>query len=162
MTVSTVKRSQFKTFLNVDTSEDPTWALLGDGITTGKINMNPQTLEETYIHEITGYTEIESYRPTLPLEMTCKAGDAAFDYVDNLRVTRAVLADAHTEIVNVWLYETAVNGAYPAEKQAVSIQVDDFGGDGGTVNKMNFTVNYLGTPVIGTFNPTTLTFTANP
>lgn len=156
-----VKRSQFKSFLNTGTVAVPVWSLLGEGITTGAINYNPQTVEEVYIHQDSGVTEVESYKPTMPIEASCVAGDPAFDFIDNLRQSRAVLTAAHAEVVNVWLYETEVTGAWPAEKQSVGIQIDDFGGDGGTTTKVNFTINYLGDPVQGTFNPTTLVFTAS-
>ena len=161
-TVITAKRSQIKSFLNTGTPAAPVYSIIGDGITTATINYNPKTLQQIFITEDTGHTEIESYMPNLPLEGVVKFGDAAFDFVDNLRKNRAVLTDAHTDIVNVWMYETAVAGAYPAEQQPVSIQIDDYGGDGGTVAKIKYTINYLGPAVQGTFNPTTLTFTANP
>lgn len=154
-----IKRSQVKTFLNTGTTLVPVWSLIGDGVTTGKINYNPQTVEEVYIHQDSGNTEVESYKPTMPVEATAVKGDAAFDFVDDIRKNRSVLSDAHAEIVNVWLYETAVGGAYPAEKQDVSIQIDDFGGDGGASAKINYTLNYLGDPVAGTFAPDTGTFT---
>ena len=154
-----VKRSQFKTFLNTGTSETPVWSLVGDGITTGTINYNPQTSEEVYIHQDSGTTMIDSYKPVLPIEATAKAGDAAFDFVDNLRQTRAVLGAAQGEVVNVWLYETAVAGAYPAERQQVNIQIDSFGGDGGASAKINYTLNFMGDPVQGKFDPTTSAFT---
>lgn len=153
-----VKRSQFKTFLNTGTTETPVWSLLGPGVTTGTINYNPETTDETYIHQDSGNTEVESYKPTMPVEMTFIAGDPVCDYVDDLRRRRVVLDAAHTEIVNVWLYETPTAGAYPAERQAVSIQFDNFGGDGGQSNKMSFAFNFLGDPVIGTFDPVTLSF----
>ncbi len=156
-----VKRSQFKTFLNTGTTQAPTWSLLGDGITSGSISYNPQTAEEIYIHQDSGTTEVESYKPNMPVEATVIKGDAAFDFIDNLRRTRAVLTAAHAEIVNVWLYEPPTAGAYPAEKQAVSIQIDEFGGDGGAAAKIKYTINYLGDPVAGTFNPETSTFTAS-
>jgi hypothetical protein len=162
MTSSTVKRSAFKTFMNTGTTETPVWSLLGDGVTSGAINYNPQTLEETYIHQDNGSTEVESYKPTLPIEATAKAGDPVFDFVDALRQSRAVLDAARAEIVNVWLYETPTAGEYPAEKQTVSIQIDDFGGDGGSNAKINYTINFIGDPTLGTFNPTTSTFTPNP
>lgn len=161
MTVATIKRSQFKTFLNTGTAETPVWSLVGDGITGAKISYNPQTVEEIYIHEDSGNTEVESYKPAMPIEAVAKKGDAVFDFIDNLRKTRAVLSAAHAEIVNVWLYETATAGAYPAEKQNVSIPIEDFGGDGGQSAKINYTLNYLGDPVAGTFNPTTSTWTAS-
>ena len=154
-----VKRSLFKTFVNVGTSETPDYALLGEGITTGEIQYNPQTAEETYIHEDSGTTEIESYRPTMPVEASCIAGDDVFDYIDGLRQARAVLDAAKTDIVNVLLYEDEGLSGYPAEKQNVSIQVDSFGGAGGETNKINFTINYIGDPVAGEFDPDTATFT---
>lgn len=161
MTVSTVKRSQFKTFLNTGTTGTPVWSLIGDGVTTGKIIYNPQTVDEIYIHQDSGNTEVDSYKPTMPIEAVAKKGDAAFDFVDTIRKGRKVLSDAHTEVVNVWLYETEVTGAYPAERQSVSIQVEDFGGDGGGSAKINYTINYRGDSTPGTFNPTTLAFTAS-
>lgn len=157
----TVKRSQFATYINTGTIVTPDWALLGDGITSAAINYNPQTSEEIYIHEDSGTVEVESYKPTMPVDAVCKDGDDAWEYLDTMRKSRATLSDAVTEIVNVWLYETEVSGAWPAEKQGCSIQFDEFGGDGGASNKMSFTINYQGDPVAGTFNPTTLTFTAS-
>jgi hypothetical protein len=62
---------------------------------------------------------------------------------------------------------------YLAEKQAVSIQFDKYGGPGGSPAKLNYTINYLGDPEIGLFDLTdfvaadstallaSLTFTTN-
>ena len=146
--MGTVKRSQFAVYLNVGTALAPDYALVGDGITTAAINYNPQTSEETYIHQDSGTVEIESYKPTMPIEATAKSGDDVFDFVDGLRQARAVLDAAKTDAVLVYLYETAVAGEYPAEKQDVSIQIDTFGGDGGASAKLNYTVNFLGDPVL--------------
>ncbi|MBN1535943.1 MAG: hypothetical protein JW908_04365 [Anaerolineales bacterium] len=154
-----VKRSLFKTFLNVGTPETPDYALLGDGVTNAEIQYNPQTSEETYIHEDSGTTEIESYRPTMPVEMSCVSGDDVFDFIDGLRQSRAVLDAAKTDIVNVWIYEDEGVAGYPAEQQEVSIQIDTFGGAGGETNKINFTINFLGDPVAGEFDVDSGTFT---
>jgi len=158
---SSVKRSQFKAFMNIVPGGTASYKVIGDGVTTGTVNYNPQTSEENYIHEDSGAVEVESYRPTFPIEATAKAGDDVFDFIDGLRKSRAVLADARTDIVMVYLYEDAVEGAYPAEKQNVSIQIDSFGGDGGASAKINYTINFIGDAVAGTFNPTTAAFTAS-
>lgn len=157
-----VKRSLFKSFLNTGTLVSPTWSLIGDGVTTATINYNPQTVEETYIIDDTASIAVESYAPNFPVEMTAISGDAVFAYIDVLRKGRSTLATAETEIVNVWLYRTPALGYYLAEKQAVSIQVDDFGGDGGSATKLNYTINFVGDPVKGYFNPTTLDFVPAP
>ena len=92
--------------------------------------------------------------------MTAMQGDPVFDFVDGLRRKRAVLDDARTEVCLVYLYDEATGGAYPAEKNTCSIQIDDFGGEGGGSNVINFTINFVGDGVAGTFNPGTKTFTA--
>jgi hypothetical protein len=148
-----IKRSQFRSFLNTGTVPSPTWSLIGDGVTSGVIAYNPKTSEETYIHEDSASISVESYAPNMPLESTAIAGDAVYEFIDALRKSRAVLALAEAEAANVWLYKTAIGGFYPAERQAVSLQVDEFGGDGGAAAKMKYTVNFLGNPVLGRYNP---------
>jgi len=161
--MSKIKRSLVKTFLNTGTSGSPVWVLIGDGVTSAKINMNPKTLEETYITEDNATISVESYAPNFPIEMTAIHDDLAFVYLDAIRKGRSVLASAETEVVNVWLYETAADGWYPAEKQSVSIQTDDFGGDAGTAAKLNYTINFLGDPELGIFKPAaTATFDGVP
>jgi len=155
-----IKRSKIATFLNVSTTTQADYKLVGVGVVTGTINMNPKTTEETYIHEDTASISVDSYAPTMPVKMTAVDGDPVFEFIDSLRKNRAVLADAETDIVNVWLYETSSGGSYPAERQPVSIQIDDFGGDGGSPAKINFTFNYVGNASAGSYNPSSATFTA--
>lgn len=153
-----IKRSLIQTFIDIDPSNED-YELLGEGVVAGKINYNPKTSEETYISEDTANISVESYAPTMPIEMTCVAGDAVFEFIDQLRKTQAVLGDAETTIVNVWMYEDGGPDAYPAEQREVSIQVDDFGGEGGESSKLNFTINFIDDPVTGTFNAGTSVFT---
>lgn len=158
-----VKRSLVKTFLRTGSVGTPAWALIGDGVTSGKINYNPKTAEETYISEDSATIYLDSYAPILPLEATAKHGDSAFDYIDSIRKGRSVLADSETDIVNVWLYQKDGFTIFPAESQGVSIQVDDFGGEGGQAAKLNYTINFLGEPIQGVFKPAaTAEFIAMP
>ena len=156
-----IKRSEVRTFIDVTPESSESYELLGDGVVSGVMNMNPKTTEETYIHEDSASTSVDSYAPTMPVEASAKTGDAVFEFVDALRMARAVLGDAETTIVNVWMYEAGGPSAYPAEQQAVSIQIDDFGGKGGEAAKINFTINYIGAPVTGTFNASDSSFSAD-
>lgn len=155
-----VKRSKFATFLNTGTGSTETWSLVGDGVTSMTVSYNPQTSDETYIHQDSGTTDVESYKPTSAVPMTAMQGDPVFDFVDNLRRKRAVLDEARTSVCLVYLYDEASGGAYPAEKNTCSIQIDDFGGEGGGSNVINFTINFVGDGVSGTFDPSTKAFTA--
>ena len=119
-----IKRSQVKTFLQTATTPSVVLSLIGDGVTTGTINYNPEVTTETYIHEDNRTTSIERYAPTLPVEATAINGDAVFEYIDNLRKNRASLDDAETYIVNVWMYETPTDtDKYAAEKKKADAQM---------------------------------------
>jgi hypothetical protein len=157
-TTGKIKRSLIATFIDVDPSNED-YELLGEGVVAGEINYNPKTLEETYISEDAANISVEGYAPTMPIEMTCVAGDAVFEYIDTLRKNQSILADAETTIVNVWMYESGGPSAYPAQQQSVSIQIDSFGGPGGEAAKINFTINFIDDPVTGTFDSATNTFT---
>lgn len=157
-----IKRSQVATYVNATgaaTSSGTVYSLLGVGVPSSTPSMNPKTTEETYIHQDTANISVDSYAPTMPVEMTAYTDDAVFVWLDGIRVNRKVLSDAESSIVEVRFYQTSGSGAYPATKQAVSVQIDDgLGGDGGSPAKVNFTFNYMGDPVQGSFNPTTKVF----
>ena len=158
-----VKRSQVQTLLNTGTLVAPVWTIIGPGVTSGKISYNPKTTDETYIHEDSATITVDSYAPNMPIEAIAINGDGVFEFLDAYRKGRNVLEDCETEIVNVWLYKYNNIGYYYAEKQSVSIQMDDFGGDGGAAAKLNYTINFLGDPVAGFFKPAvTAAFYAAP
>ena len=160
MAETKVKRSKLAIFLDTSGGEETAeWALIGNGVTEQTIAYNPQTSDEVYIHQDSGTTDVESYKPNIPTPMTAIKGDPVFDYVDGLRKARAIGADARTKICIVYLYDTETTGAYLAEQNDCSIQIDDFGGAGGESATINFTINLIGDAVVGTFNPTTKSFT---
>ena len=66
---------------------------------------------------------------------------------------RATLADSHSWLLNVDLWDKTGDGAsasYVAEVQEVSIQVDTYGGAGGEAPVQEYTLNYVGDPIPGT------------
>lgn len=154
------KRSKLMVFLNTAPKSTAVYHLMGKGITSQTVGYNPQTSDETYINEDSGTTDVESYKPTIPTPQTAHPGDPVFDFVDGLRQNRATMDDARTDVVLVNAYLAPVSsGSYPAEKNVCSVQIDDFGGDGGAALAINYTINLIGDPVKGTFDPSTKTFT---
>lgn len=155
------KRSAFLLFINTKpegTSAD--YALVGDGVTELSISYNPQTNTEQYIHQDTANTELTGYQPNAPVTAQVVKGDAAFEYVNDLRKRLPIGSDAHTDIILVDVFETATSGAYPASKQPVSIQIDSYGGAASDPLSIGYTINWRGSGTDGTFNPDTRTFTA--
>lgn len=155
-----IKRSQFQAFLDTTPSSTATYSLIGDGVTTGTINYNPEVVTEAYIHQDSSTTTLERYAPTFPIEAQCVQGDDVFDFIDGLRQSRAVGSDAETDLLLVYLYETPANtDQYPAELQPVTIQIDSFGGDGATTNRINYTISFRGDPTAGAYDVSDGTFT---
>ena len=143
VTAKKVKRSDFATFLNVGTGTSESWKRMGKGITSQKISYNPQTETEQYIDEESGTTFVDSYAPTMDGSQTAYAGDPVFDYVDGLRQRRVVGAESETDVLLVYIYDNE-GTEYAAEKQRVSIQIDEFGGDASGANVIGYTLNFIG------------------
>jgi hypothetical protein len=151
-----VKRSEFALFLDTTPASTPTWSRVGAGFTTGTLNYNPEVTTETYIHEDTSTTTLERYAPSMALEGQCINTDAIFEFIDTLRKARAVGSAAETDALLVYLYETPVStDQYPAELQPVTIQIDSFGGDGGVINRINFTISFRGAATTGLYDVST-------
>lgn len=161
--MSEQKRSKLAHFVNTTPSATvPTYKRVGNGVTTGTMNYNPQTTTETYIHEDVAHTTVDSYQPNLPLEQTVYPGDDVFDFVEEIRMAGpSIGGDDLTQLVEVPLWGTPATGgvSYPATRWNVAIQIDSVGGDGGAKAKLNYTINVLGAGVPGMFNTSTLAFT---
>lgn len=156
-----IKRSQIAHFLNTTPGKvTATYARIGPGVPELRPEMGPQNETNQYIHEDTATIDVIGYEPSIAVEMECIAGDDVFDYIEGLYMDRAVLDDAVTDLVEVFLYKTPTGKAYPAIKQGVAVEINQ--GPGGPANekpKIAYTLRYRGDPVQGTFDPTTLTFT---
>jgi hypothetical protein len=159
MTETKIKRSEFALFLDTTPLTTATYVRVGTGFTTGTLNYNPEVTTETYINQDNAAVTLERYAPNMALEGQAINGEAIFEFIDNLRRTRAVGTAAETNALLVYLYETPVTtDQYPAEKQPVTIQIDSFGGDGGQTARVNFTINFRGDPTTGLYDVSSNSF----
>lgn len=156
--MSSVARNKMAIYIDTTPTSTATYTLLGVGITELSVEYNPQTTTEQDIVSATADTEITGYQPTAGASMKVNKGDDVYNFINGLRKKRALLGDALTEIILVDLYENESSGAYPAEKQPVSISIDNYGGAATDPLSIGFTVNYKGDAEVGTYNPTTSTF----
>ena len=156
------KRSEFFTFLNIATGEtamsEPTWALIGDGVTEMSISYNPQSTTEQYIHEDVAHTTITGYQPNAAVTAQCVKGDKVFDYINGFRRSMAIGEDTKTEICMVDRYEKKETNGYPALRQPVTIQIDSYGGAASDPLSIGYTINFDGVAEAGYFDPSTLKY----
>lgn len=103
---------------------------------------------------------ISSYEKTGAVEpYYAEKGDPLFERLQKIIDDGLLLDDLKTDVVEVKLWETDEEGAYPAVKEAAYIEVVSYGGDT-TGYQIPFTLHYTGEKVKGTFNPATKSFTA--
>lgn len=75
-----LKKHKTIPFLNIATTELPTWARIGKS-TIFDLVLNAQTEENNFIENEMPEVDITYYKPELSQELQCNKGDAAFDYL---------------------------------------------------------------------------------
>lgn len=162
--VEKIKRKLQAVFMDVTPAAEPgseTYEIVGINTTDLSISYNPQTNSEQDIVSDTAETEITGYQPTAAVTQQATKGDPVYEFINEMRKKRAVLADSYTTIVLVDLYDAAeaADGSFEAELQPVSIQIDSYGGAGGEPLSIGYTINFRGDSTLGTFDPKTKKFT---
>ncbi len=154
------KRSAFKIFMNTTPKEtSATYGIIGPGVTELSIAYNPQTSTNQYIHEDVANTDMTGYQPNAPVTGQAVPGDPVFDFVNEMRISLPIGSDAYTDVVLVDVFGKQSGGAYAAQKQPVSIQIDSYGGAASDPLSIGYTINWRGSGVKGTFDPDTKSFT---
>lgn len=135
------------------------YVLLGGDLEEYSPEMSAETeskkniLGETRIL-ISGYEKTGSIEPYY-----AEKGDPLFARLQNIVDNNLVLDDLKTDVVEVKLWEAETDGAFPAIKEEVYIEVSSYGGDT-TGYQIPFNLHYTGNKTKGTFNPATKTFTS--
>jgi len=156
-----IRRHQYADYLNVGTTADPEWALMGTGFTTLDEEPNAQTESVKYVCDSSSSTSVVGYETSFPYEADQIKEEAAINTIYEVGRNHLTGGDAEREYVRVelWDADTTAN-TFKARKFVVSIEVSSIAGE----NKMQISgnLNAVGDPVQGTFNTSTRAFTAAP
>ena len=87
-----------------------------------------------------------------------EAGDPLFERLQGIIDGALVLDNCNTDVVEVKLWETPTEGAYPATREKAVIEVASYGGDN-TGYQIPFNLHYTGEKEQGTFDIATKVFT---
>ena len=151
--IEKIKRSQFLTYMNTGTSANPTWSVLGVGITEYGIDFNPQVDTEKWIIEDNARTDHSSNQKQGSVTQKCYKGDAVFEFVnagrDQLNYKTQVLD------IDRW---NGTGSSYPAKKSDVIITITKYMGENAEIE---YDIYYDGDATEGTvtFTGSTPTFT---
>ena len=153
-----IERKYLAHFMNgAKPGADPVYERLGKDLEEFQAEMSAQVErkvnilgEQTVV--ISGYEKsasVEAYY--------AQSGTALFHRLQEIVDKNLVLEDLKADIVEVKLWEPDENGAYPAIRETVSIEVTGYGGDN-TGYQIPFTVHYTGEKTTGKFSLTDRSF----
>ena len=117
-----IERSQFLTFLDTTPSaSNPTWEVLGIGITDYGISYNPQVDTEKWIIEDNARSDHSSNQKQGSVSQKCYKGDPVFEFVQAGRDK----LNYKTHILDIDRYNGS-NGTYPAKMSDGKIAITQF------------------------------------
>lgn len=142
-------RDQFAFYLDITPkAENPTWKLLGFGITEGKINYNNQISTEKWIINKNATSEHESNQKQMPINQKCYKNEPCFEYLNTLRDKTGDYVKGHILEVDIWNgKETDGITKYPTKFSNCITPVSDFLGENAEIS---YTVYFNGDPTEGT------------
>ena len=141
--IEKIKRSQFLTYLDTTPSaSNPTWKVLGIGITEYGISFNPQVDTEKWIIEDNARTDHSSNQKQGSVTQRCYKNDDAFEFVyggiDKLNYKSHVLD------IDMW---NGTGTTYPAKMCDVIITVENYMGENAEIE---YSIYYDGDATEGT------------
>ncbi len=142
--ITKIKRSQIATYIDTTPSSDPTWGLLGIGITDYSISYNPQITTEKWIIHDNASSSLDSNQKEGGVTQRMYKGDPCFEYVNGLR--DKIGGDVQTHILDIDMWDGA-DSVYKAKMSEALIAVTSYGGEDASIE---YTLYYNGDPVEGT------------
>ena len=153
-------REKLMHFLNIGTADNPTYVLLGDGITSLTEEFNPESEGKHYINMASASNKVKAYAPSISVEKEYIKGEALQTWINEKIRVLPIGAEAEADYVRINILDSASeDGTYPAVKRPCTYQFNSIGGDGGGEIMNNMTLTGNGDAVQGTFDVKTLTFT---
>lgn len=153
-----IQRHDIADYLNVGTSEEPKWVLMGYGFTTLDEEFGAQSESSKYIHEPSECSSVVSYKSVFPFTTHMIPDEEAVNALYAVGRNHLTGEDAEFEYCRVELWDTKSEGKYAARKFTVSAEVTKMAGD--NKQEVSGNLNAVGDPIDGTFDTKTKTFAA--
>ena len=154
-----IERKYMAHFINAAKAGDAVYERLGQDLEefspemAAQVDTKKNILGESSV-VISGYEKTAAVEPYY-----AQSGSALFERLQEIIDGDLVLDALKADVVDVKLWDEGDDGAYPAVKETVYLEVTSYGGDT-TGYQIPFTIHYTGEKVKGTFHPATKVFTA--
>ena len=163
MAYTKVTRDQIASYLNTKpTEQNPTWKIIGVGITDYGQSYNPQVETEKWIIHKNATSTLESFQIQGTVNQKCYYGDDVYDFVNDLRRKASVGSAVNTQVLDIDIYEEKTIGNYVATLYDCAVVVTSYATGENPV--IEYTIYYNGDPKVGTASIVdgVPTFSVNP
>lgn len=140
-------------------SGTPSWALIGDGVSSLTEEFNPEEETNQWINQANGNTEVKSYTPSIEVEKQDCVEDEMQTCIDQLTDTLPTGASAESSYIRFRLKDKTEDGKYIAYRRRCAVSVNSTGGDAGANVVNSIKIGGKGEAVKGVFDVATRTFT---
>ncbi len=141
-------------FLNITPkAADPSWALIGTGITSIDNAYNAKVSDEHWVAETNERHALDGYALGVDLNQTAYKGDGVFEFVDDIMYYMKKGKDCETTKLEVYKYrvdETGDTPKYDARLLNVLVVPDSDSREGGNALKVKYKIQVQGDPKFGT------------
>ena len=158
-----IQRHQFADYLNIGTSENPNWVVMGVGFTTLDETFGAESESEKYVCEPSSSSSVVSYTTVFPFEARLIKSQDAVNALYQVGRNHLTGTDAEFEYCRVELWDkkmtggsTVVANTFAARKFIVSAEVSGVSGE--KKQSLSGNLNAVGEAVDGYFNTETKTF----
>lgn len=158
--IPTVTRNYLGDYLSA-VSETPSYALMGLGVVQVDETPGAKVDKTPFVNNTSASGTITGYERTFPFDVQLRTGEAAIMKLYDIARGSLIGSNAELYYVRADLFETAVTGAYSARRFKVAVEVTSVEGAGTEIMHIKGTFHQVGDYTEGTFNPTTLAFTAD-
>lgn len=154
-----IERKYLAHFINTATNGSAEYERLGKDLEefspdlSAQVETKKNILGENTIL-ISGYEKTASVEPYY-----AESGSALFERLQDIIDNSRVLDELVTDVVEVKLWDSTGDGAYPAIREEAYIEITSYGGDTSGY-QIPFTLHFTGKRTKGTFNVAEKTFTA--
>lgn len=154
-----VMRYQIADYLDIGKEGTEEYELMGVGFNTLDESPSAQTDGKVYISQKAKSNSVQNYEPAFSFDTDLMSDEKAVMALYHVGRNQLTGGDAEMNYVRVELFQTATEGAYPARKFKVAVQVDSIEGEGGSNIQVTGSLLAVGDFIDGTFNTQTKTFT---
>lgn len=155
-----IQRHQIADYLNVATTEEAKWVLMGYGFTTLDEEFGAESESSKYINEASESSSVVSYKSVFPFASHLIPDEEAVNALYTVARDHLTGEDAEFEYVRVELWNKKEEGKYAARKFVVSAEVKGLSGN--KKQELSGNLNAVGDPVNGTFDIKTKKFEPAP